>query len=75
MLVNISAGAIILFSVALVLLILVHKSAGGGVSDMFGGGFVSTAASSSVSSKNLNRATYTVIGLWVLSIILFMAVV
>jgi preprotein translocase subunit SecG len=38
-----------------ILLILLHKGRGGGLSDMFGGGVTSTMQSSGVAERNLNR--------------------
>lgn len=48
----------------LTMLILMHKGKGGGVSDMFGGGFSSTMGGSSVAERNLNRITVTVAMVW-----------
>lgn len=48
----------------LTMLILMHKGKGGGVSDMFGGGFSSTMGGSSVAERNLNRITVTVALVW-----------
>ncbi|WP_431831708.1 preprotein translocase subunit SecG [Brachybacterium epidermidis] len=44
-------------SLLLVLLVLLHKGRGGGLSDMFGGGVSSTASASGVAERNLNRLT------------------
>ncbi|MDO5744853.1 MAG: preprotein translocase subunit SecG [Micrococcaceae bacterium] len=41
----------------LVLLILLHKGRGGGMSDMFGGGMTTSLGSSGVAERNLNRVT------------------
>lgn len=46
-----------LTSLLLVLLILLHKGRGGGMSDMFGGGMSSSLGSSGVAERNLNRFT------------------
>jgi preprotein translocase subunit SecG len=46
-----------LTSVLLVVLILLHRGKGGGLSDMFGGGFTSNFAGSSVVERNLDRFT------------------
>ena len=40
-------GALVITSLFLVLLILMHKGRGGGLSDMFGGGISATTQSSS----------------------------
>ena len=55
---------LILGGLFLVLLILMHKGKGGGMSDMFGGGFSSTMGGSSVAERNLNRITVTVALVW-----------
>ncbi|NUL45131.1 preprotein translocase subunit SecG [Cellulosimicrobium funkei] len=49
--------ALAAISVLLVLLILLHKGRGGGMSDMFGGGVTSSLGASGVAEKNLNRIT------------------
>ncbi|MDR0950169.1 MAG: preprotein translocase subunit SecG [Candidatus Ancillula sp.] len=61
---------LVVTSVLLVLLILLHKGRGGGLSDMFGGGIQSSAGSSGVAEKNLNRFTLIMALLWTLSVIL-----
>ena len=48
---------LVLTSVVLVLLVLMHKGRGGGLSDMFGGGLSSSVGSSGVAERNLNRLT------------------
>ncbi|MFD1717976.1 preprotein translocase subunit SecG [Georgenia deserti] len=52
----------------MVLTILMHKGKGGGLSDMFGGGLTSSAGSSGVAERNLNRITIGIAVVWVLSI-------
>ncbi|MBV9162772.1 MAG: preprotein translocase subunit SecG [Pseudonocardiales bacterium] len=56
-------------SIALILLILLHRSRGGGLSSLFGGGVQSSLSGSSVVEKNLDRLTLFVISLWVISIV------
>jgi preprotein translocase subunit SecG len=41
----------------LILLVLLHKGRGGGLSDMFGGGVSSSLGGSSVAERNLDRLT------------------
>lgn len=53
----------------LVLLILMHKGKGGGLSDMFGGGVSSSLGGSSMAERNLNRITVVVGILWVATIV------
>ena len=52
-------------SAFLILLILMHKGKGGGLSDMFGGGFSSNLGSSGVAEKNLNMFTVVVGIVWI----------
>ena len=48
---------LVLTSLLLILLILLHKGRGGGLSDMFGGGMSSGLGGSSVAERNLDRIT------------------
>ncbi|WP_236241076.1 preprotein translocase subunit SecG [Streptomyces sp. CC228A] len=61
--------ALIVFSLLLMLLVLMHKGKGGGLSDMFGGGMQSSVGGSSVAERNLDRITVVVGLLWVACII------
>jgi preprotein translocase subunit SecG len=56
--------------VLLVLLVLLHKGRGGGLSDMFGGGISSSVGSSGVAERNLNRITIMLALFWTASIVL-----
>ncbi|MFK0289719.1 preprotein translocase subunit SecG [Streptomyces sp. NPDC090442] len=56
--------ALIIFSVLLMMLVLMHKGKGGGLSDMFGGGMQSTVGGSSVAERNLDRITIVIGLLW-----------
>ncbi|HSS68494.1 MAG TPA: preprotein translocase subunit SecG [Nocardioidaceae bacterium] len=58
-----------LTSAVLVVMILLHKGRGGGLSDMFGGGSSSGLGGSSVAEKNLDRITIGVALIWVACII------
>lgn len=60
---------LIVTSVLLVLLVLLHRAKGGGLSSLFGGGMQSNLAGSSVAEKNLDRMTLFVMALWIISII------
>ena len=51
------AVLLVITSVLLVVLILLHRGKGGGLSDMFGGGVSSSIGGSSVAEKNLDRLT------------------
>jgi preprotein translocase subunit SecG len=48
----------------MILLVLLHKGKGSGLSDLFGGGVSSSYGGSSVVEKNLDRITIVVGGLW-----------
>jgi preprotein translocase subunit SecG len=48
---------LIIVSVLLIVLVLLHRGKGGGLSDMFGGGVSSSLSGSSVVEKNLDRLT------------------
>ncbi|EPD30504.1 MULTISPECIES: preprotein translocase subunit SecG [Actinomycetaceae] len=61
---------LVISSLFLILTILMHKGRGGGLSDMFGGGFSSTAGSSGVAERNLNRITIGTLVVWVTVIVL-----
>ncbi|BDH04383.1 MULTISPECIES: preprotein translocase subunit SecG [Streptomyces] len=61
--------ALIVFSLLLMLLVLMHKGKGGGLSDMFGGGMQSSVGGSSVAERNLDRITVVIAVLWFASII------
>jgi preprotein translocase subunit SecG len=61
---------LVLTSLLLVPLVLLHKGKGGGLSDMFGGGITSSAGSSGVAERNLNRITVGVALAWTAIIIL-----
>ncbi len=55
---------LIITSMVMVLLVLLHKGKGGGLSDLFGGGVSSTLGSSSVVERNLDRITIFFGVLW-----------
>lgn len=60
---------LVMTSILMVLLVLLHKGKGSGLSDLFGGGLSSTYGGSSVVEKNLDRITIVVGGLWFASVI------
>ena len=51
-------------SALLILLVLLHKGRGGGLSDMFGGGVSSGLGGSSVAERNLDRLTVGIGLIW-----------
>jgi len=61
---------LVLTSLLLIPLVLLHKGRGGGLSDMFGGGISSSAGSSGVAERNLNRITVGVAVTWTVIIVL-----
>ncbi len=62
-------GLLMLTSALVVALILMHKGKGGGLSDMFGGGFTSSYGGSSVAERNLDRITIGVCVVWFATIV------
>ncbi len=60
---------LVLSSFFLIMSILLHKGKGGGLSDMFGGGVSSSAGTSGVAERNLDRITVGVALVWVATIV------
>jgi preprotein translocase subunit SecG len=60
---------LVLTSTLLVVLILLHRGKGGGLSSMFGGGVSSSLSGSSVVEKNLNRLTVFCALVWTICIV------
>ena len=60
---------LVISSIFLILTVLMHKGKGGGLSDMFGRGFTSTAGSSGVAERNLNRITIGIALVWIIVVI------
>ncbi|MDQ1621025.1 MAG: preprotein translocase subunit SecG [Actinomycetota bacterium] len=56
-------------SLLMILLVLLHKGKGGGLSDLFGGGVSSSLGGSSVVERNLDRLTIATGILWIASIV------
>jgi preprotein translocase subunit SecG len=55
---------LVITSLLMVLLVLLHKGRGGGLSDMFGGGVSSGLGGSSVAERNLDRITIGIGVVW-----------
>jgi preprotein translocase subunit SecG len=55
---------LVIASALMVLLVLLHKGRGGGLSDMFGGGISSSLGGSSVAERNLDRLTIGIGVIW-----------
>jgi preprotein translocase subunit SecG len=60
---------LIITSLLMVVLVLLHKGKGGGLSDLFGGGVTSSLGSSSVVERNLDRITIFTGVLWFVCIV------
>ena len=68
---NVLMVIIAITSVIAVMLVLLNRGQGGGLSDMFGGGMTNSLSSSGMASKNLIRLTVTVIVIWVIAVVLY----
>ncbi len=60
---------LIVTSLLMIVLVLMHKGKGGGLSDMFGGGISSNLGGSSVVERNLDRLTIAIGIVWIATII------
>ena len=60
---------LVLTSVLMVMLVLLHKGKGSGLSDLFGGGVSSSYGGSTVVERNLDRITIVVGALWFSSVV------
>ena len=60
---------LVLSNLFLILLILMHKGKGGGLSDMFGGGISTSLGGSTVAERNLDRFTVAIAIVWFVTII------
>ena len=58
---------LVLSSLLMILLVLLHKGKGGGLSDLFGGGVSSSLGGSSVVERNLDRLTIGMAIVWIAS--------
>lgn len=67
---NLALSVILMFSsILMIILVLLHKGKGSGLSDLFGGGVSSAYGGSSVVEKNLDRITIVVGGIWFAAVI------
>ena len=55
---------LVISSLLMILLVLLHKGKGGGLSDLFGGGVSSSLGGSSVAERNLDRITIALLLVW-----------
>jgi preprotein translocase subunit SecG len=60
---------LVVCSVLLVVLILLHKGKGGGLSDLFGGGVTTSLGGSSIAERNLDRITIVLGLIWLACIV------
>ena len=60
---------LVITSLLLIVLILLHRGKGGGLSSMFGGGVSSNLAGSSIAEKNLDRFTIAIGVIWLACIV------
>ncbi|TFI42798.1 preprotein translocase subunit SecG [Rhodococcus sp. 1R11] len=60
---------LVITSLALILLILLHRGKGGGLSSLFGGGVQSSLSGSTVVEKNLDRLTVFTGLIWFIAIL------
>ena len=60
---------LLILNVLVIVLVLLHKGKGGGLSDMFGGGVSSVAGGSSVAERNLDRITIGLLLIWAATIV------
>jgi preprotein translocase subunit SecG len=60
---------LIVASLVLIVLILLHRGKGGGLSSMFGGSFYSSLSGSSVVERNLDRITIIAGVIWTVCVI------
>jgi preprotein translocase subunit SecG len=61
---------LIITSLLMVVLVLLHRGKGGGLSDLFGGGVTSSLGSSTVVERNLDRLTVITGVVWFVSIVI-----
>ncbi|MCX6402309.1 MAG: preprotein translocase subunit SecG [Propionibacteriales bacterium] len=62
--INLLTILLVTASLLLILLVLLHKGRGGGLSDMFGGGVSSSLGGSSIAERNLDRFTVGIGVIW-----------
>ena len=60
---------LVITSLLVILLVLLHRAKGGGLSTLFVGGVQSSLSGSTVVEKNLDRLTMFVTGIWIVAIV------
>ena len=60
---------LLVLNLLVIVLVLLHKGKGGGLSDLFGGGVTSSLGGSSVAERNLDRITVALLVIWIATIV------
>lgn len=60
---------LMVLNLLVIVLVLLHKGKGGGLSDLFGGGVTSSLGGSSVAERNLDRITIVLLLIWISTIV------
>ena len=60
---------LVITSLLMIVLVLLHRGKGGGLSDMFGGGVSSSVGGSSVAERNLDRIAIALALIWAACIV------
>lgn len=60
---------LLVLNLLVIVLVLLHKGKGGGLSDLFGGGVSSSLGGSSVAERNLDRVTIGLLLIWTATIV------
>ncbi|AQA25808.1 preprotein translocase subunit SecG [Rhodococcus oryzae] len=60
---------LVITSLLLIVLVLLHRGKGGGLSSLFGGGVQSSLSGSTVVEKNLDRLTVFTAIIWLIAIL------
>ncbi|GLU49406.1 preprotein translocase subunit SecG [Nocardiopsis ansamitocini] len=60
---------LMIVSLLMIMLVLLHKGKGGGLSDLFGGGVTSSLGGSSVVERNLDRLTVITGVTWIICVL------
>ncbi len=60
---------LLVLNLLVIVLVLLHKGKGGGLSDLFGGGVSSSLGGSSIAERNLDRVTIGLLLIWTATII------
>lgn len=63
------SAVLVITSTLMIVLVLLHKGKGGGLSDMFGGGVSASYGGSSVVERNLDRITIAIGIVWAACIV------